>query len=127
MGRRDRDDSPFDEGFFGLFEELAGGILPFALGGRAIQGGCLGFIMSWVALFAFFAGGIIYLTGEVQGFRIDPAAGPILLGLLVLALLSPIGGIFMGLRREYNMGAHCGCFMIFFVLIVGAVLFLSLT
>lgn len=101
--------------------------LPFDRVRGVLTGGCLGLMMSVLFSFVFFATGIALIAGiegstfQIRGLAVIPVG---LLGLS--ALLSPIIGLFMGLRNGYAMTQHCGCFILYIGFAIAGVIVLSL-
>ena len=97
---------------------------------EAVVGGCWGLFMSAGFLFVFFATGLALLFG-VQGLPIEldvrAIAFPLICLLGVSAILSPvIGALFGAQSGVYRVTTHLGCFTIYIVIVLAAIIALSI-
>lgn len=92
-----------------------------------LMGGCMGIIMAGLFAFVFFftllalSNGISDVNFQVSQSAIVPVA---CLG--ISALVSPVFGLLFGLRRGYSIPRHCGCFILYIGVLIGAVIVLSM-
>lgn len=104
---------------------LVGGL--FGEAREALVGGCWGILMSGVFLFFFFMTMLALLFG-VEGINYDlrGIAFPFICLLGVSAILSPFIGMLFGAQSGvYSMVRHVGCFLIYIIAVLGAIIGVS--